>query len=234
MKELLNTMRQAMPKYNIIQPSTGKMITFRPFTVKEEKTLLIANQTGSYEDFLSTLSDIIDSCFELNSPSKKLPLFDIEYFFLKLRSKSVGEIIEPLVICPETKESVKINLNIDEIEPIFDSSHSKEFKISKDIMVNMKYPSLESLIKNKNKDLDYFDLLIESIQSIQTPDELIEASTVSTEYIQEFVELLTSEQYKKLIDFFKTSPRLETEVKYTTSDGIERVLLLKGLRDFFQ
>jgi len=82
--------------------------------------------------------------------------------------------------------------------------------------------------------LDYFDLLIESIQSIQTPDELIEASTVSTEYIQEFVELLTSEQYKKLIDFFKTSPRLETEVKYTTSDGIERVLLLKGLRDFFQ
>ena len=160
MKELLNTMRQAMPKYNIIQPSTGKMITFRPFTVKEEKTLLIANQTGSYEDFLSTLSDIIDSCFELNTPSKKLPLFDIEYFFLKLRSKSVGEIIEPLVICPETKESVKINLNIDEIEPIFDSSHSKEFKISKDIMVNMKYPSLESLIKNKNKDLDYFDLLI--------------------------------------------------------------------------
>ena len=234
MKELLNTMRQSMPRYNIIQPSTGKMITFKPFTVKEEKTLLIANQTGSYEDFLSTLADIIDNCFDLPTPSKKLPLFDIEYFFLKLRSKSVGEVVEPVIICPETKESIKINLNIDEIEPIFEAFHSNEFKISNEILVKMKYPSLESLINNKNKDLDYFDLLIESIYSIQTPNELIEASTVSQEYLKEFVELLTSAQYKKLIDFFKTSPRLETEVKYTTSDGTDRVLMLKGLRDFFQ
>ena len=82
--------------------------------------------------------------------------------------------------------------------------------------------------------MDYFDLLIDSIYSIQTPNELIEASTVSQEYLKEFVELLTSAQYKKLIDFFKTSPRLETEVKYTTSDGTDRVLMLKGLRDFFQ
>ena len=234
MKELLNTMRQSMPRYNIIQPSTGKMITFKPFTVKEEKTLLIANQTGSYEDFLSTLADIIDNCFDLPTPSKKLPLFDIEYFFLKLRSKSVGEVVEPVIICPETKESIKINLNIDEIEPIFEAFHSNEFKISNEILVKMKYPSLESLINNKNKDLDYFDLLIDSIYSIQTPNELIEASTVSQEYLKEFIELLTSAQYKKLIDFFKTSPRLETEVKYTTSDGTDRVLMLKGLRDFFQ
>ena len=234
MKELLNTMRQSMPRYNIVQPSTGKLITFKPFTVKEEKTLLIANQTGSYEDFLSTLADIIDNCFDLPTPSKKLPLFDIEYFFLKLRSKSVGEVVEPVIICPETKESIKINLNIDEIEPIFEAFHSNEFKISNEILVKMKYPSLESLINNKNKDLDYFDLLIDSIYSIQTPNELIEASTVSQEYLKEFVELLTSAQYKKLIDFFKTSPRLETEVKYTTSDGTDRVLMLKGLRDFFQ
>lgn len=227
-------MRQSMPRYNIVQPSTGKLITFKPFTVKDEKTLLIANQTGSYEDFLSTLADIIDNCFDLPTPSKKLPLFDIEYFFLKLRSKSVGEVVEPVIICPETKESIKINLNIDQIEPIFESSHSNEFKISNEILVKMKYPSLESLIYNKNKDLDYFDLLIESIYSIQTPNELIEASTVSQEYLKEFVELLTSAQYKKLIDFFKTSPRLETEVKYTTSDGTDRVLMLKGLRDFFQ
>jgi hypothetical protein len=141
-----------MPRYNIVQPSTGKLITFKPFTVKDEKTLLIANQTGSYEDFLSTLADIIDNCFDLPTPSKKLPLFDIEYFFLKLRSKSVGEVVEPVIICPETKESIKINLNIDQIEPIFESSHSNEFKISNEILVKMKYPSLESLIYNKNKD----------------------------------------------------------------------------------
>ena len=83
MRELLDNMKNSLPKYNIVQPSTGKLVTFRPFTVREEKALVIANQTGSYEDFLSTLSDIIDNCFNLTVSAKKLPIFDVEFFFLK-------------------------------------------------------------------------------------------------------------------------------------------------------
>lgn len=234
MRELLDNMKNSLPKYNIVQPSTGKLVTFRPFTVREEKALVIANQTGSYEDFLSTLSDIIDNCFNLTVSAKKLPIFDVEFFFLKLRSKSVGEIIEPTITCPATKEKIKILVNLDAVEPITTPSHSKEILISSNILVKMNYPSLENLIKRSNVKTDYFDLLLECIQSIQTNTQIIETGTASIEEMKEFIELLTSEQYKKLIDFFKTCPRLEQNISYTTSDGTTREIVLKGLRDFFQ
>lgn len=234
MRELLDNMKNSLPKYNIVQPSTGKLVTFRPFTVREEKALVIANQTGSYEDFLSTLSDIIDNCFNLTVSAKKLPIFDVEFFFLKLRSKSVGEIIEPTITCPATQEKIKILVNLDAVEPITTPSHSKEILIASNILVKMNYPSLENLIKRSNVKTDYFDLLLECIQSIQTSTQIIETGTASIEEMKEFIELLTSEQYKKLIDFFKTCPRLEQNISYTTSDGTTREIVLKGLRDFFQ
>lgn len=234
MRELLDNMKNSLPKYNIVQPSTGKIVTFRPFTVREEKALIIANQTGSYEDFLSTLSDIIDNCFNLTVSAKKLPIFDVEFFFLKLRSKSVGEIIEPTITCPMTREKIKISVNLDAVEPITTPSHSKEILIASNILVKMNYPSLENLIKRSNIKTDYFDLLLECIQSIETNSQIIETGTASIEEMKEFIELLTSEQYKKLIDFFKTCPRLEQNISYTTSDGTKREILLKGLRDFFQ
>jgi hypothetical protein len=124
MNDLLEKMKKTLPKYNITQPSTGKKISFRPFTVKEEKILLMSSQTGSYEDFLTTLSDIIDDCFSLKISSKKLPLFDIEYFFINLRSKSVGELIEPSITCPYTKEVIKLKINLDEINPIHEATHT--------------------------------------------------------------------------------------------------------------
>ena len=234
MKELLDQMKTCLPKYKIKQPSTGKTLSYRPFTVREEKNLIISNQTGSYEDFLLTLSDIIDNCFSLKQPAKTLPLFDIEYFFIKLRCKSVGEIIEPTIVCPITGEKIKIQLNLEDIEPKFDSKHNRQIKLSETLLVNMEYPSLEHLIKRESKTVDYFDLLLECIHSIETDKELIEAKNQTHENLKEFVDLLTTDQYKKLIEFFKTSPKLEKEVSYKTSDGKEKTLILKGLRDFFQ
>lgn len=234
MKDLLNSMKKTLPKYNAKQPSTGKNISFRPFTVKEEKALIIANQTGSYEDFLITLADVIDNCFDLKISTKNLPVFDVEYFFLKLRSKSIGEILEPVISCPVTGEKVKLYINLDDIEPVLDSKHTKKINIDDFIIVKMKYPSLEMLIDKEKTKSDYFDLIIDCIESIETKSEIIEASNVSKENLKEFIELLTSEQYKKLISFFKTSPKLEHEVKYVTSDSTERTIILRGLRDFFQ
>lgn len=234
MKELLDQMKTCLPKYKLKQPSTGKVISYRPFTVREEKNLIISNQTGSYEDFLLTLSDIIDNCFSLKQSSRTLPLFDVEYFFIKLRCKSVGEIVEPTIICPITGEKIKIELNLEEIEPKFNSEHKKQIKLSDNILVNMEYPSLENLIKKESKTVDYFDLLLECIHSIETDKELIEAKNQTQDNLKEFVDLLTTDQYKKLINFFKTTPKLEKEISYKTSDGVERTLILKGLRDFFQ
>jgi hypothetical protein len=234
MREILDNMKNCLPRYNTQQPSTGLIVTYRPFTVKEEKTLLMANQTGSYEDFLSTLCEVIDNCFELPISAKKLPVFDVEFFFLKLRSKSVSELVEPTITCPHTKEKINISINLEDIQPSFDPNHSKDIFINSNILVKMNYPSIENIIKRNNTNTDYFDLMVECIKSIETSTSIQESGTASIEEMKEFIELLTTEQYKKLINFFKTCPKLELKVKYTTSDKIDREIVLKGLRDFFQ
>jgi hypothetical protein len=232
MSNLINMLKTSLPKYVTEQPSTGKKVKFRPFTVREEKTLLISNQTGTYEDFLFTLSDVINNCFELNIDSKKLPIFDIEYFFLILRSKSIGEIIEPTIICPITQEKINLTLNLDDIKPIYDNNHNKEFVINNEIKITMKYPSLEYMALEKPE--DYYEILIDCIDKIETKEEIIEYKNTSRELLKEFVDNLTQIQFQKMIDFLKTMPKIEKEIKYKTSDGIERTLVLKGLQDFFQ
>jgi hypothetical protein len=232
MNTIINKIKNQLPKYTIEQPSTRKKVTFRPFTVKEEKNLQIANQTGSYEDFLVTLSDVINNCFGIDVDSKSFPIFDIEYFFINLRAKSIGELIEPTIICPETKENIKIKINLEEIKPVYDLSHKNKIDIGSNILVTMKHPSLDYILNNS--DVDYYDMLIDCIVSIETIDEIFNSVDVSRDTIKEFVESLTSKQFKNLIDFFKTMPKIEKEINYKTSDGIERKITLKGLRDFFQ
>lgn len=232
MNTIINKIKNQLPKYSIEQPSTRKRITYRPFTVKEEKNLQIANQTGSYEDFLITLSDVINSCFELEGDSKSFPIFDIEYFFINLRAKSIGELVEPIIICPETKENIKVKINLEAIKPVYDLNHKNKIDIGSNILITMKYPSLEYVLSNS--ELDYYDMLIDCIVSIETIDEIVNSIDVSRDTIKEFVESLTSKQFKSLIDFFKTMPRIEQEINYKTSDGVDRKVTLKGLRDFFQ
>ena len=224
-------MKNSLPRYVITQPSTGKKVTFRPFTVREEKHLLMIKQTGEYADLLATIANIIDACFELNTDAKKLPIFDIEYFFLKLRSKSIGEIVEPTIICPHTGERIKIILNIDEIQPTVKNTNFN-IKINENIIVNMKYPTLDILLKNADADL--YDVTLNCIESIESIDEKIENSDISKKEFLEFIDLMTNDQFKKIIEFIKNVPSLEKEIKYKTSDDIERTIKLKGIKDFFQ
>jgi len=232
MKDFLNEMKNSLPKYTTIQPSTGKRVTFRPFTVKEEKSLLIANSTGNHEDFLTTLGYVINSCFDLDVSAYDLPIFDVEYFFLKLRCKSIGEMIQPTIICETTKEKIDLYLNLEEIDPVYAETHTKKIKLD-NFIVNMKYPTLNDFI-NKKEDQDYYDMMLNCIDTIETAKELIEAKNSTKDDIREFVELLTKQQFNKLVEFFKTMPKIQKEITYTTSDKVERKLLLKGIRDFFQ
>ena len=231
MKEILEKMKSSLPRYVTKQPSTGKNVTFRPFTVKEEKHLLMVKQTGEYKDFLSTLTNIINSCFDLSTDAKKLPIFDIEYFFLKLRSKSIGEIVQPIIVCPVTKEKISLTLNLEEIEPVGNMSDFK-IKISDEILVNMRYPTIEFLIKNSSEDL--YETTLNCIESIETIDQRIENSDISKTEFLEFIDLMTNEQFMKVLNFLKNIPKLEKEIKYKTRDGVERSIKLKGIKDFFQ
>ena len=235
MKNIIDNMIRSLPRYKIKQPSTGETVIFRPFVVREEKTLYMINETGTYEDFLATLSNTIDSCFELNVESKDLPIFDIEYFFIKLRCRSLGEIVTPTIICPYTQERIKIELNLDEVEPILHENTTNEFVIDNSIKVKMKYPTLKYFINADNKiTKDYYDLVVDCIESIETSEEIIKANNTSRKEIQDFVDAMKKSQFQKLISFIDGMPKIEKKITYTTSDGVDREIVLKGLKDFFQ
>ena len=231
MENLLDYMKQTLPKYVIVQPSTQKKIKFTPFTVKDEKSLLMSNSTGSKEDFLTTIGNVIESCFSIKNIDQ-IPIFDIEYFFIKLRCKSVGEIIETTIICPYTSEKINISLNLDEIEPVYFDNHTTKIKFD-NMLITMRYPTLNDFI-SKTQDEDYYDLLTKCIETIETPKEIIETKNYSYDNLKSFLDLLTKQQFNKLLDFFKTMPKIQKKIEYQTSDGVKRELILRGIRDFFQ
>ena len=233
MEDLIKKLKKTLPTYTLTQPSTGKIISFRPMTVKEEKILLMSNQTGNNEDFLATIADVVERCFDV-SDGKAIPLFDVEYFFLKLRSKSIGETVTPTLICPETGESVSISVNLEDVTPKLSKSHTKNIVLSSGLSIEMRYPNVQDLLDMKDVEFNYYDMLIKCITKIESDNELIETKNYNSELIQEFVDNLTKDQFQNLLNFFKTSPKIEIEVPYTTMDGVERTITLKGIRDFFQ
>ena len=228
----------ATPKYQVTIPSTGKKTFFRPFLVKEEKILLLAQEGNDPDNMIMALQTLIESCVDDVDDASSLPLFDVEYLFLKIRAKSVGEVVKPTIVCPETNEEVEVEINLSNIEVKKEKEHIKKIKISDDILVEMDYPSL-SLLRERNTGIDYtspsafYDLIADCIKRIKTKNETINTREYPREELTAFVDNMTKEQFEKLIDFFVTSPKVEHEVKYVTSDGKEREVVLSGLSDFF-
>jgi|15BtaG_2_1085339.scaffolds.fasta_scaffold05736_4 hypothetical protein len=238
MNRLSNILLANIPKYEITIPSTGKSTTFRPFLVKEEKILLLAQQANSDSDMILAIKNIIESCVDDIDDVGNMPLFDIEYIFLQIRSKSVGEIVEPTIICPETGENINTSVLIPDITITRNNNHKQTISLSDDIVVTLKYPTLNIVNKN-NASMDYTDpsnfysIVADCIERIETKEESIDISTISKEEVLEFVDNLTTKQFENLLDFFITAPKLELAVSYTTSDEVERQVVLSGLSDFF-
>ena len=238
MNRLSNLLVSDIPKCEVVLPSSGDKKSFRPFLVKEEKILLLAQQSEDDSSMIRAIKNIIESCVDDIEDAGSLPLFDVEYIFLQIRGKSVGEGIEPIVVCPVTEENIPVKVSIPDIEVITTEGHTKEIEINKEIILKMKYPSLDDLDK-RDGIIDYedpsafYDLISDCIVSIQTKSELINSSTIPKQEISEFVDNLTNKQFEKILDFFLTSPKIEHRVLYTASDGIEREVVLSGLSDFF-
>jgi len=233
---LIDLLKKTTPKYQTIIPSTGKKIWFRPFIVKEEKMLLIAQETGKENEIFKTIVQIINECFDGIGDASTLPLFDLEYLFIKLRSKSVMETVNPILECPETKQNVKLTINLEDIEVKKFDNHKTKIIISDELFIQMKYPSISLFIEHEVENMqliDFYDLAISCIDYIETKDSRIEAESTSKEELREFVDNMTKIQFDELIKFFATMPRIEHIVKYKTNDGVERSILLKGIKDFF-
>ena len=231
----------ATPRYELELPSTEETITYRPFLVKEEKVLVIALESEDNKQITNAIKTVIQSCIITKGIKvEKLPTFDIEYLFLNIRGKSVGEEIEVNIICPDDGETqVPVTIDLDDIQIQKNENHSKRIKIDPTIMMEMKYPSLDQFIKNnfdftdKNAMDQSFELIATCIDKIYTEDEVWAAADCSKKEIKEFVESMNSTQFKDIEKFFETMPKLSHAVIVTNpKTDVESVVVLEGLSRF--
>ena len=232
----------ATPTYELELPSTGQPIKYRPFLVKEEKLLVLALESEDTKQITTAIKTVIKNCIETkNVKVETLPTFDIEYLFLNIRGKSVGEEIEVNIICPDDDETtVPVKINVDDIQVQKNPDHVKQIKVDDSIMMEMKYPSLDQFIKS-NFDLSAgntmdqsFDLIASCIDKIYTEEEVWAAGDVSKKELLEFLEQMNSYQFKQIEQFFETMPRLSHKIQVKNpKTEVESEVILEGLSSFF-
>ena len=229
------------PIYELEIPSTGKKIRYRPFLVKEEKVLIIAMESEDPKQMASAVKDVISNCIlSRGIKVNELATFDIEYLFLNIRGKSVGEEVEVLVTCPDDNTTrVPVSINLDDIQIQNNKEHSKDIKLDDNLTLRMKYPSMSEFIKNNfaqgqiNVD-DTFDLITGCVDQIFSEEESWTSSDCTKKQLNEFIESLSSKQFKEVEKFFETMPKLSHNIKVKNPEtGVESEILLEGLTSFF-
>ena len=234
----------ATPSYELELPSTGKTITYRPFLVKEEKLLVIALESEDTKQITNAIKAVIRACVLTKGIKvEALPTFDIEYLFLNIRGKSVGEDQDVKLICPDdNKTEVNVNINLDDIQVNKPEGHSNKIKLDNNLMMELKYPSLNEFIKNNfdpnevgtNAMEQSFDLIGSCINKIYNEDEVWVAADCSKKEINEFLDSMNSNQFKEVEKFFETMPKLSHTVKVKNpKTKVESDVVLEGLASFF-
>jgi hypothetical protein len=230
------------PIYELELPSTGKTIQYRPFLVKEEKVLVIALESEDTKQISTAIKTVIKNCIITKDIKvETLPTFDIEYLFLNIRGKSVGEEIEVNIICPDDEEtSVSVKINLDDIKVQRTDNHTNKIKVDKSIMMEMKYPSLEQFIKTNfdfksdNAMDQSFDLIASCVDKIYTEEEVWAAADCTKKELSEFLEQMNSSQFKEIENFFESMPKLSHKVTVTNpKTKVESEVVLEGLASFF-
>lgn len=230
------------PTYTLKLPLSKKEVTFRPFRVKEEKILLLAMESDEPTEMYHALKNLMDSCSGIDSGS--LPLLDIEYLFINIRARSIGEIVEPLINCPVTKKKIPLKVDLTKVKPPNTNNIlSNKVQLSENVGVTLRYPTINHLIKNKLTDNDMMgteniiNMVASCIEEIYTKEEIFKCDEIIPEEIIEFVESMSAENFEKISSFFESVPSLEHKVKYyipKEGGGKEQqTVILSGLSDFF-
>ena len=232
----------ATPSYELVIPSSKKKIKFRPFLVKEEKILILAMESQDTKQIANAVKNVISSCIlSRGIKVEKLSTFDIEYLFLNIRGKSVGEQIEVMVTCPDDRKTqVPSVINIDSIKVQIDKSHSRDIVLDDQYTLRMKYPSLDEFIKNNFSNVgdinvdDTFDLIASCIEQVYSEEESFAASDCTKKELSQFLEQLNSSQFKEIEKFFDTMPKLSHTVKVINPNTqVESEIVIEGLQSFF-
>ncbi len=232
----------ATPTYELVLPSTGKKIKYRPFLVKEEKILILALESEDTKQITNAIKSILKSCIATRGVKvEELPTFDIEYIFLNIRGKSVGESLDVLVTCPDDGETqVEHKIYIDEIQVERDEKHNRDIKLDHSLTLRMKYPSLNEFIQNNFNPSDEntleasMDIIASCIDVVYSEEESWAAADCTKKELNEWLETLNTTQFKEVENFFDTMPKLTHKVKVTNpKTKVESEVTLEGLTSFF-
>ena len=232
----------ATPTYELELPSTGKTIQYRPFLVKEEKLLVLAMESEDTKQITTAIKAVLKSCVQTKGIKvETLPTFDIEYLFLNIRGKSVGEELEVNIICPDDEETqVTVDVFLDDIQVQKNEEHTNKIQLDENLMMEMKYPSLDQFIKNnfdfneKNAMDQSFQLIATCIDKIYTEDEVWATADCTKKEVNDFLEQMNSGQFKEIEKFFETMPKLSHTIKVTNpKTKVESDVVLEGLASFF-
>jgi len=228
------------PTYELTVPSTGKNIKFRPFLVKEEKILIIAMESQSDQQIAQAVNDVLSNCILTKGVKiDDLSTFDIEYLFLNIRGKSVGETVDVMITCPDDNETkVPVQINLDDIQIVKDDNHQRDIPLDDNLTMRMKYPAMGEFVKNNfSVDMqvdDTFDLVCSCIEQVFSEEESWAASDCTKKELHEFLEQLDSGQFKKIEQFFETMPKLSHTLNVTNPNTkVVNKIKLEGLNAFF-
>ena len=233
----------ATPTYELVLPSTGKTIKYRPFLVKEEKILILALESEDPKQITNAIKTTLKSCISTRGIKvEELPTFDIEYIFLNIRGKSVGESIDVIVTCPDDNETqVEHKIYIDEIQVEKNEKHNRDIKLDHSLTLRMKYPSLSEFVKNNFNVSDdtntlqaSMDIIASCIDVVYNEDESWAAADCTKKELDQWLETLNTSQFKEIESFFETMPKLTHRVKVTNPNTkVESEVTMEGLQSFF-
>lgn len=231
----------ATPTYELTIPSNKKKAKYRPFLVKEEKALLIAQQSEDENVMIDTLKSVVSACFFNNVQLDELAIFDLEYAFCQIRSRSVSELAEvnyKCLHCNDPKGKIIIPIDLSKIEVQFEEGHNSQIDLFEDVGVKMKYPSIDMLKKIRSMDMTdteaVFEIVVDSIHSIYNNDNVYLAAEQTREELVTFIDNLTKAQFDKIEQFFVTMPKFQHEIEWDCPNcSYHHKTTIQGLDNFF-
>jgi hypothetical protein len=226
----------SLPIYELELPSNGNKIKYVPFTVKEEKILLIAQESKDPKQIMTAIEQIVNNCI-IDCKIEDLALFDIEFILINLRSKSVDNTVDFSIKDPDTNEEIKLTLDLSQIKVHKNPEHTNKIAIDDTYTLFLKYPGLSSLSKitdTENMTAEQsFDVLISSIDKLVSEDEVYKFSDFSKKEIDSFIDSLSGDVTKEIKKFFDTMPKVRNEIKYVNSNGDDKTFVVEGTQTFF-
>ena len=225
------------PTYTLLMPSTDEEIKFRPFLVKEQKRMLMAQESENTSEMVDAVNQLIQDCTFNKVDTKKIAMFDAEYIFLQIRSKSVGSKVDVQITCPDDKETkVPVNIDLEDIKVAMMEEHTNEIQLTDEIKIVFKYPLLSTFTKyTKSSDTAkmIFDLTADCIEEVHFNDEVTNKVDMSKKELDEFLESLSTEQFGMLVKFFETMPRLRHRIEVTNpKTEVTSEVMLEGIQSF--